>query len=157
MLVCSCFFFKQKTAYEMRISDWSSDVCSSDLPVVSGGRILTPAFADQAIADGRCDMVFVARSVIADPEWPNKCRDDQTSEIRACIGDLEGCFLRSCYGQPVGCTVNPDIGFEHAGPLTPAGNKKHVLVVGAGPRSEEHTYELQSLMRISSAVFCLQK
>src|SRR3546814_7078328 len=32
MLVCSCFcFVKQKTAYEMRISDWSSDVCSSDL------------------------------------------------------------------------------------------------------------------------------
>src|SRR3546814_7125964 len=30
--VCVCFFFfKQKTAYEMRISDWSSDVCSSDL------------------------------------------------------------------------------------------------------------------------------
>src|SRR3546814_840037 len=30
----SCFFFKQKTAYEMRISDWSSDVCSSDLCLV---------------------------------------------------------------------------------------------------------------------------
>src|SRR3546814_4719123 len=30
------FFFKQKTAYEMRISDWSSDVCSSDLSTVSG-------------------------------------------------------------------------------------------------------------------------
>src|SRR3546814_14579998 len=30
--VCCFFFFKQKTAYEMRISDWSSDVCSSDLP-----------------------------------------------------------------------------------------------------------------------------
>src|SRR3546814_10503169 len=31
-MTCSCvFFFKQKTAYEMRISDWSSDVCSSDL------------------------------------------------------------------------------------------------------------------------------
>src|SRR3546814_2514342 len=30
------FFFKQKTAYEMRISDWSSDVCSSDLPVPAG-------------------------------------------------------------------------------------------------------------------------
>src|SRR3546814_8213854 len=29
--VCLIFFFKQKTAYEMRISDWSSDVCSSDL------------------------------------------------------------------------------------------------------------------------------
>src|SRR3546814_8131600 len=31
---CLFFFFKQKTAYEMRISDWSSDVCSSDLGVV---------------------------------------------------------------------------------------------------------------------------
>src|SRR3546814_5051618 len=30
-LICVFFFFKQKTAYEMRISDWSSDVCSSDL------------------------------------------------------------------------------------------------------------------------------
>src|SRR3546814_5028709 len=29
--ICLVFFFKQKTAYEMRISDWSSDVCSSDL------------------------------------------------------------------------------------------------------------------------------
>src|SRR3546814_8036726 len=32
MCICFVFFFKQKTAYEMRISDWSSDVCSSDLP-----------------------------------------------------------------------------------------------------------------------------
>src|SRR3546814_1897657 len=32
------FFFKQKTAYEMRISDWSSDVCSSDLPLPSQGE-----------------------------------------------------------------------------------------------------------------------
>src|SRR3546814_1173625 len=31
ILCCTFFFFKQKTAYEMRISDWSSDVCSSDL------------------------------------------------------------------------------------------------------------------------------
>src|SRR3546814_3685861 len=30
-MICCFFFFKQKTAYEMRISDWSSDVCSSDL------------------------------------------------------------------------------------------------------------------------------
>src|SRR3546814_7430136 len=36
---CGCFFFKQKTAYEMRISDWSSDVCSSDL-VVDGDAIM---------------------------------------------------------------------------------------------------------------------
>src|SRR3546814_6941214 len=32
--LCGCFFVKQKAAYEMRISDWSSDVCSSDLPAL---------------------------------------------------------------------------------------------------------------------------
>src|SRR3546814_15454106 len=43
MDVISFFFFKQKTAYEMRISDWSSDVCSSDLTalVVIGSRRTT--------------------------------------------------------------------------------------------------------------------
>src|SRR3546814_12444219 len=34
--MCFFFFFKQKTAYEMRISDWSSDVCSSDLTIKGG-------------------------------------------------------------------------------------------------------------------------
>src|SRR3546814_10818400 len=39
MLLVTCFcFFKQKTAYEMRISDWSSDVCSSDLLAPRIGR-----------------------------------------------------------------------------------------------------------------------
>src|SRR3546814_3046715 len=49
LYVCVCcffFFFKQKTAYEMRISDWSSDVCSSDLGrrrPVGGGLPAVPA------------------------------------------------------------------------------------------------------------------
>src|SRR3546814_2214496 len=38
MYVLYIFFFKQKTAYEMRISDWSSDVCSSDLLMASAKR-----------------------------------------------------------------------------------------------------------------------
>src|SRR3546814_3169316 len=41
MIACVVFFFKQKTAYEMRISDWSSDVCSSDLIGVDAGDIAT--------------------------------------------------------------------------------------------------------------------
>src|SRR3546814_6529435 len=44
VVFCSFFFFKQKTAYEMRISDWSSDVCSSDLSMrTSRPVILRPA------------------------------------------------------------------------------------------------------------------
>src|SRR3546814_5527375 len=42
LLLCFFFFFKQKTAYEMRISDWSSDVCSSDLAT----RIVIRAIGD---------------------------------------------------------------------------------------------------------------
>src|SRR3546814_8759266 len=41
---CNFFFFKQKTAYEMRISDWSSDVCSSDLMVAVVLADLSAAF-----------------------------------------------------------------------------------------------------------------
>src|SRR3546814_9965394 len=63
------FFFKQKTAYEMRISDWSSDVCSSDLRLVHDPR---------RNADDRCarrhflddDRVRADARVRSDGEWP---------------------------------------------------------------------------------------
>src|SRR3546814_4542153 len=52
--VYSVFFFKQKTAYEMRISDWSSDVCSSDLiqspaPLAAPQAVSLPMPAPQTI------------------------------------------------------------------------------------------------------------
>src|SRR3546814_6372150 len=54
IFICFFFFFKQKTAYEMRISDWSSDVCSSDLmthnhPTSAEG--LTPAYLNGLLAE----------------------------------------------------------------------------------------------------------
>lgn len=104
----------------------------SGLAVVSGGRVLTAQFADQALDEGKCDMVFVARAVIGDPAWPRKSREGRLDEIRACIGDLEGCFLRSCIGHPVGCTVNPEIGFEHEPELAPAVKIKKVVIAGGG-------------------------
>src|SRR3546814_6517436 len=55
LFVVVFFFFKQKTAYEMRISDWSSDVCSSDLPPARrteerrrGKLTITKAFDDES-------------------------------------------------------------------------------------------------------------
>src|SRR3546814_4561656 len=51
--MCYCFFFKQKTAYEMRISDWSSDVCSSDLAAAAQpDRVEDPAVADGGFPGG---------------------------------------------------------------------------------------------------------
>src|SRR3546814_1990895 len=51
LMDCLVFFFKQKTAYEMRISDWSSDVCSSDLHVaVHLGQVAR--FVERRLVDG---------------------------------------------------------------------------------------------------------
>src|SRR3546814_1470884 len=52
------FFFKQKTAYEMRISDWSSDVCSSDLP-----QIPRDARREHAVGRGRGMMGLDAGAI----------------------------------------------------------------------------------------------
>src|SRR3546814_15919507 len=56
------FFFKQKTAYEMRISDWSSDVCSSDLsPDTPVGRAYAPDARTTKIAAGRRTSAIKSR------------------------------------------------------------------------------------------------
>src|SRR3546814_3755170 len=54
------FFFKQKTAYEMRISDWSSDVCSSDLATVAEERV-------DALPTGLARLVELARALATRP------------------------------------------------------------------------------------------
>src|SRR3546814_2338778 len=68
------FFFKQKTAYEMRISDWSSDVCSSDLlprhpwPALAGGRWQGNALALQGRQRSLC-QTGVGFSVLRQCRW----------------------------------------------------------------------------------------
>src|SRR3546814_9018593 len=73
-LVLLYFFFKQKTAYEMRISDWSSDVCSSDLAPKSLQKIrlvfrqvLELARGSGAIKVNPCDGIRLPRAVQSDP------------------------------------------------------------------------------------------
>src|SRR3546814_2519154 len=103
MLLHVCFFFfKQKTAYEMRISDWSSDVCSSDLRCA-------PTFAPHT----------PSQSVAAD------------HHARAASGPRQH-----------------SLGRHHC-----PSSRFAALLLG---RSEEHTSELQSLMRSSYDVFCLK-
>src|SRR3546814_4215666 len=125
------FFFKQKTAYEMRISDWSSDVCSSDLSAGGGGSS-RPGRAPRDGAAGRRpagDPVATGRA----------CRDDRAG------GDQLRRHPRTRAAGPLmALAVLGRPGLKPADAAWVA-------------RSEEHTSELQSLMRISYAVFCLKK
>src|SRR3546814_5873842 len=54
------FFFKQKTAYEMRISDWSSDVCSSDLDAPRGKQEVSHRWTSAAGPSGRNPEISAA-------------------------------------------------------------------------------------------------
>src|SRR3546814_4440004 len=113
----------------MRISDWSSDVCSSDLPLAH----LQPAVArdhrleDAAQAPGGGAVAAAHLQHVAEPG----CGDDAgrgPAPLQQRVGaDRGAVHHRGDRGDPV------------------------------DPRSEEHTSELQSLMRISYAVFCLKK
>src|SRR3546814_6791090 len=99
----------------MRISDWSSDVCSSDLSnPQSFPKPEKPSAKEEA-------PVALSRPLSSKPSAGKK--------------KLARCATRRL-GQ-----IHPD----------------HVMLSRCGDRSEEHTSELQSLMRISYAVFCLKK
>src|SRR3546814_4641927 len=62
--MCSFFFFKQKTAYEMRISDWSSDVCSSDLVSRHVHLLVPPADQEGLDPASRLDIGCVMREAV---------------------------------------------------------------------------------------------
>src|SRR3546814_5422659 len=107
-IVICFFFFKQKTAYEMRISDWSSDVCSSDL--VGMLHLVDRLFAFER--GEACDAPIVEHAIMQPI-----LVDRGQLVLERLVEEIDDFFVRS----------------------------------------EEHTSELQSLMRISYAVFCLKK
>src|SRR3546814_10304835 len=109
----------------MRISDWSSDVCSSDL------------FADalQRRGGGRAFEVLGI--------FPQRARHVCADQARRDAIDAH--------------PLRPEFDREIARDLHVGGLRNAIGADDRRPRSEEHTSELQSLMRISYAVFCLKK
>jgi 2-enoate reductase len=105
------------------------------VPVVAVGKLGYPDLAERALRDGMCDMVMLARPLLADPEWPAKAYAGRISEIRPCIGDQEACLNEFLEGGHPQCAVNPRTGFEDVlrAELAPAAKPKKVAVIGAGP------------------------
>ncbi len=104
-----------------------------DIPIVAVGRITEPSTAEHAIASGHCDAVAVGRALLADPDWASKAHSGLVAQIRPCIGTVEGCAGMLQHGNPISCSVNPDVGREGI-PQPPGGDRsRHVVVIGAGP------------------------
>jgi 2-enoate reductase len=105
------------------------------VPVVGVGKLGYPDLAEQALRDGRCDMVMLARPLLADPDWANKAYAGKTLHIRPCIGDQDACLNVFMEGGHTQCSVNPRTGFEDViePDLQPVQKPLKVAVVGAGP------------------------
>lgn len=104
------------------------------LPVVAVGRIKAPKLAEQIIQEGKADMVALGRSLLADPQWPDKADAGQVSRIRPCVGCCLGCIHTVLQLEPGGCVVNPDVGREYQLPdVDHTDRPRRVLVAGAGP------------------------
>src|SRR3546814_4460663 len=113
----------------MRIRDWSSDVCSSDL-LIGGGVGALAGAAIGSEADRRtCEQWWSSRSQYYGGAYPG--------------GTYPGGLYQN-YGYGYG------YGWYSPGVVV-------TTIINGPPRSEEHTSELQSLMRNSYAVFCMQK
>src|SRR3546814_2341132 len=118
----------------MRISDWSSDVCSSDLTPPTP---TTVDFNNQADVLIKCQQAArVAGGTVMDrPEWLTVAPDNSA----------------------IFCTLTNNSGRRVTDPANPRIRNLHGHILKFSERSEEHTSELQSLMRTSYAVFCLKK
>src|SRR3546814_7094568 len=163
------FFFNKKKAYERRISDWSSDVCSSD-------RLVSTTPADGATgfpAAGDLEVVFnevvdaaagafalacdvsggVALSHPASGAAFTLSTNTALHGGEHCVLSIDAAKLTDAGGAHPG--TNASVGFnvaEGGGGDDDDGYYAHVNA--SSPRSEEHTSELQSQMRISYHAFC---
>src|SRR3546814_9314862 len=120
----------------MRISDWSSDVCSSDLQL---GGIGTALVAQRVEAGG-------------DEQGRRQARGGEVDRRCAVIRGVGGILVAEPFHPALGQQM-PFLEIAIALPVVMGGHRR----VDGVDRSEEHTSELQSLMRISYAVFCLKK
>lgn len=103
------------------------------IPLVTTNRINMPEVAEEVLADGCADMVSMARPFLADPFWVVKARDNRVDEINTCIACNQACLDNIFSKKTASCLVNPRACRETLAPFRPAGTKKSVAVVGAGP------------------------
>jgi len=104
-----------------------------DTTVITMGR-LTPEAAEQALTEGRVDIVAMGRPLIADPDLPRKLSEGRRDTVRPCAYQYR-CIGAIFTNDPVVCSVNPEAGHESE-PVA-ASTPKHLVVAGGGPAGLE--------------------
>ncbi|EPY28990.1 2,4-dienoyl-CoA reductase (NADPH2) [Strigomonas culicis] len=101
------------------------------VPVVASHRIHSVAVAQRLLERGVCDVVGIARPLLADPQFIQKAAEGRPHDIVPCIG-CNHCVNRLYTTERVTCALNPIAGYELERAWRPAPFKKSVAVVGAG-------------------------
>lgn len=99
------------------------------IPVGVIGRNCEPWAAEQVLELGRTDVVYMARALLCDPDFPNKAQRGDVQDIRPCIGCTD--CITHAHGTQIRCTMNPYAGRETEVPQA-ADSSKRVLVIGGG-------------------------
>ena len=73
------------------------------VPVITAGRISTPARAEAVLADNRADLIGLARMLWVDPRWPQKARRGEDRMIRKCSPKCNACMQLVMQGKPAFC------------------------------------------------------
>ena len=102
------------------------------VPVICAGRMDNPELSLGAVESGSCDIISLGRPLLADPDYVNKLRADKYASVRPCLSCHEGCMGRIQTYSALNCAVNPAACREKDMELTPALQKKKVLIVGGG-------------------------
>ena len=104
------------------------------VPIVTLGAIDSLESAEQIIADGKADLVTMARSLIADPELIHKGMAGKTEDVTPCIKCMR-CHDSTVYGHHFQCAVNPTAGLEASLQklVQEPGECKKVAIIGGGP------------------------
>ncbi|MFF0274115.1 MULTISPECIES: FAD-dependent oxidoreductase [unclassified Streptomyces] len=103
------------------------------VPLVTSNRINTPEVAEEILADGRADLVSLARPFLADPDFVAKAAADRADTINTCIGCNQACLDHTFNLKITSCLVNPRACHETELVLSPTRRTKRIAVVGAGP------------------------
>ena len=101
-------------------------------PIMTVGKLTLPDMVEKILEEGTADFILHGHQSIADPYWPRKVKSGHYDDIRHCLGCNE-CLAVQFKNQPIHCAVNPCAGFEKDYALTPAPEKKKVLIIGGGP------------------------